>query len=64
MVVDNPPLEPEILADALLQQGVIVRVMTAFGMPGGIRISVGSQADNEKVVAAFKKALSQSVETS
>jgi histidinol-phosphate aminotransferase len=40
----------------LLKQGVIVRPLTAFGLPHCIRISTGTDEDNERSVAAMRKA--------
>ncbi len=48
------------LADALLQQGVIVRPMDAFGLgdgEGALRISVGLPAENRRCVAALAAVL-------
>jgi histidinol-phosphate aminotransferase len=59
IVIVDPPREPEDLAQALLKQGVIVRAMTAFGMPNGIRVSVGSPAENRIFVAALQKVLEE-----
>jgi len=44
------------LAQALLQQGVIVRPMDAFGLPdgqGAARISIGLPAENQRCIAAL-----------
>jgi histidinol-phosphate aminotransferase len=43
--------------ERLLQQGVIVRPLQAFGLPSCLRISVGKDHENEKCVEAIKKAL-------
>jgi histidinol-phosphate aminotransferase len=39
----------------LLEQGVIVRPLAAFGMPEHIRISVGLPEENERLVKTLKK---------
>src|SRR6185503_3641605 len=41
----------------LLQQGVIVRPMTAFGMETALRITVGTPEENRKLVKALKLVL-------
>jgi histidinol-phosphate aminotransferase len=41
----------------LLVQGVIVRPLAAFGLPNCLRISTGSDADNEKCAAALRRAV-------
>ena len=45
------------LADALLRRGIIVRPGQAFGYPDGLRISIGTHAENEKLVAALTELL-------
>ena len=40
----------------LLRQGVIVRPLKAFGLPQCIRISNGTDEENERAVAAMRKA--------
>jgi histidinol-phosphate aminotransferase len=41
--------------EALLKQGVIVRPLKGFGLPGHIRISVGTAAENERCVKALQQ---------
>jgi histidinol-phosphate aminotransferase len=41
----------------LLQQGVIVRPMTPFGMETALRITVGTPEENRKLVKALKTVL-------
>jgi histidinol-phosphate aminotransferase len=41
----------------LLRQGVIVRPLKAFGLPQCVRISTGTDEDNERSVAAMRKAV-------
>lgn len=57
VVIVDPPHEPEMIAQALLRLGVIVRVMAAFGLPNAFRASVGSQRDNERFIDALKSVL-------
>jgi histidinol-phosphate aminotransferase len=40
--------------EALLKQGVIVRPLAGFGMPGHIRISIGTPEENERCVKALQ----------
>ncbi len=58
VTIVDPPLESEELADALLRQGVIVRAMGAFGMPNGVRVSVGSLRANRRFIEAMEHVLS------
>jgi histidinol-phosphate aminotransferase len=45
------------VVEDLLTQGVIVRPLTAFGLPQCIRISTGTDEDNARCVAAMQKAV-------
>jgi histidinol-phosphate aminotransferase len=45
------------VVEDLLTQGVIVRPLNAFGLPNCIRISTGTDEDNERCVAAMQKAV-------
>jgi histidinol-phosphate aminotransferase len=45
------------VVEDLLTQGVIVRPLAAFGLPQCIRISTGTDAENERCVAAIQKAV-------
>jgi histidinol-phosphate aminotransferase len=46
------------IVDELLRQGVIVRPLKSFGLPHCIRISTGTQPENERCVETMRKALS------
>jgi histidinol-phosphate aminotransferase len=43
------------LFEQLLAQGVIVRPLTAFGLPRCIRVSTGTDDDNQRCIAAMRK---------
>ena len=43
--------------EALLRQGVIVRPVASYGLPGHLRVSVGMPAENERFLAALRLAL-------
>ncbi len=45
----------EALFQALLRHGVIVRPMAAYGMPEAVRISIGTPAENERLLRALEK---------
>jgi histidinol-phosphate aminotransferase len=45
------------LYQRLLQAGVIVRPIANYGLPNHLRISVGLPDENERLLAALKKAL-------
>jgi histidinol-phosphate aminotransferase len=39
----------------LLSQGIIVRPLTSFGLPNCVRISTGTDEDNQRCVEAMQK---------
>ena len=43
------------VADALLQEGVIVRPLGGFGLDRHVRVSIGTPEENEKAVKAFAR---------
>jgi histidinol-phosphate aminotransferase len=45
------------LYDTLLRKGVIVRPMNGYGLPHHLRITVGTERQNERLVAALKDVL-------
>lgn len=40
--------------EALLRRGIIVRAMASYGLPGWIRVSVGTMPQNEMFIAALR----------
>ncbi|HKW96702.1 MAG TPA: histidinol-phosphate transaminase [Bryobacteraceae bacterium] len=56
MVVFPNAGQAQHVAEDLLTRGVIVRPLAAFGLPQCIRISTGTDEDNERLVAAMHKA--------
>lgn len=47
----------DMVFEALLRQGVIVRSMSAYGFPNHIRINVGMEAENRRFVQALEAVL-------
>jgi histidinol-phosphate aminotransferase len=45
------------LTEELLRRGVIVRPLGAFGLPHGVRISTGTDHDNQMLIEAMQEAL-------
>jgi histidinol-phosphate aminotransferase len=48
-----------VLYEAMLQKGVIVRSMKAYGYPDFIRITVGTQAENKRFIGALAEVLQE-----
>jgi histidinol-phosphate aminotransferase len=46
------------LYDALLREGVIVRPIGGYGLPQHLRITIGTQAQNDRCIKALQKVLS------
>lgn len=53
-----PPVDTAVLNRQLLKEGIIIRPLQAFGIPDGIRVTIGSEEDNEFFVEKLKKVLS------
>ena len=47
--------------EALLKKGVIIRPIAAYQMPTYIRISIGTEVQNERMVEALKDVLNESI---
>jgi histidinol-phosphate aminotransferase len=45
---------------ALLKEGVIVRPIAEYEMPDFIRVTVGTETENERFIEALKKVLGDS----
>lgn len=43
--------------EALLRQGVIVRPVSGYGLPTQLRITIGTESENQRMLAALKHAL-------
>lgn len=46
------------LNQKLLQQGVIVRPLGGYGMPEWLRVTIGTEAENQRFIEALEKSLS------
>jgi histidinol-phosphate aminotransferase len=47
----------EEIADALLQKGIIVRPIAAYGYPNAVRVTIGTQQENERLITALQHIL-------
>ena len=45
------------IADALLKQGVIVRPMAGYGYPNSVRVTIGTQQENKRFIAALRNSV-------
>lgn len=59
LLVDLPRDVPAI-NEEMLRRGIIVRPMAGFGLPTALRVTIGTHAQNEKMLAALKDVLAQS----
>ncbi len=62
-VLIDTEMDGKVVYDALLRKGVIVRPCTSFGLPSYLRVSIGTPAENELFIAAFKDVLATLPET-
>ena len=59
VLADFPGRPGMSLFEALLREAVVVRPVAGYGFPTGQRITVGTRAENEKVLAALRKVLAR-----
>jgi histidinol-phosphate aminotransferase len=52
---DVPGGDGEALAEGLLAEGVMVRALSGFGAPGAIRVTAGTDEENERFAAALRR---------
>ncbi len=57
ILLPNLPRDAQTIHKGLLQRGVIVRPMDAWGLPDAIRVTIGTRAENEKMLKAMKEVL-------
>ena len=58
-VAVNFAQDSALIDQALLQEGCITRPIAAYGMPNHLRISVGLEEENQRLLAALKKVLNR-----
>ncbi len=56
-IMFKPPVPAQTVYESLLSQGVIVRHLASFGLPGHIRLSIGRQDENKAFLDALGGAL-------
>jgi histidinol-phosphate aminotransferase len=57
LVVLNSETEALQIYESLLRRGVIIRPLRAFGIPNGLRITIGTEDQNAILIEALKSAL-------
>jgi histidinol-phosphate aminotransferase len=58
VLAQDVPGGGQAFSERLLQRGIIVRPMRGFGLPGAIRVSVGTRPDNERLLATLAEVMS------
>lgn len=53
----TPPAAADALFQALLAKGIIIRPLASYGLPGSLRVSIGSEPENAAFIAALEGAL-------
>ncbi len=59
VLIYDPPIRPLQLAQALERRGYIVRAMGGFGLPNGLRVSVGTPEENRGFIQALRAVLQE-----
>ena len=54
-ILTKPPMEEKVFEAKMLDLGVMVRPVSAFGAPGCVRITIGTREANEACLAALRK---------
>jgi len=57
VLIWNLPLQAQTLGEALMRRGIIVRAVTGWGVPGGLRVTLGTRAQNQRFVQALQAEL-------
>ena len=52
------PLDAADICEEAMRRGVIIRQTDSFGLPQNIRVTIGRQTDNERVIEVLKEILS------
>lgn len=59
ILLPNLPRDPKTLDNEMLKRGVIVRPMGGFGLPGALRVTIGTREENSKFLHALRDVLKQ-----
>ncbi len=59
LFIDFTTIHADALCDALIQRGVIVRSMVGFGEPTAIRVTVGTENQNQRFITELFECLKQ-----
>jgi histidinol-phosphate aminotransferase len=53
------PKDAKLIYEAMLRKGVIIRPVTPYGLKDCLRITVGTEAENRRLIQSFEKALQE-----
>ena len=57
VMITDLPMDGKLLSEKLIQHGIIVRPMAAWGLPNAIRVTIGLREHNERFVATLRTVL-------
>jgi histidinol-phosphate aminotransferase len=53
----NVPKDAKLIYEAMLRQGVIIRPVTPYGLKDCLRVTIGTEAENKRMIQSFEKTL-------
>ena len=53
------PKDAKQIYEAMLRKGVIIRPVTPYGLKDCLRVTIGTQAENKRMIESFEKTLSE-----
>ncbi|PIE68886.1 MAG: histidinol-phosphate transaminase [Deltaproteobacteria bacterium] len=56
----KPPMAPDVLCDALLRKGIIIRPLANYGLHDSVRVSVGTTQENRIFLQTFEECIHES----
>ena len=57
-IIVKPGYDPQLIYDRMLERGVIIRPLAAFRAPDCFRITVGTRAENERLLQVLGEVMS------
>jgi histidinol-phosphate aminotransferase len=56
-ILFTPPMEAKAVFEALLAKGIIIRPLASYGLPDSLRVSIGSESENQAFLQALETIL-------